>query len=155
MEDETQRDANHDHTTHSTTENEPASCVLTSMRGSSLTALFSYGGALFSGSQHFTVAGGTLTKINDNTTAREFSRRVGGDASTDFRVIPLGDIDLLQEIQLDDETYIVNRAGQRPHLRRIYAAKIHGQNSNRTVAIYQGDGAEEVRYIKLLPVFSD
>lgn len=157
MQDVTQRDADHDNTSHSTSEDELALCVLlTSIRGLSLTTLFSYHGALFSHSRHFTMAGGTF-----NTT-HEFSRPVGGDAlPADFRIIPLGDIDLLQEIQLDDETYLVKRAGQRPHLGVIYrsgwmyTADIEGRKSNLTVALYQGAGAEEVRYIKLLPVFSD
>jgi hypothetical protein len=106
---------------------------------------------MFSGS--FTVSGVTLNNI---TTTHEFSRPVGEDAlMAGFRMIPLDEIDLLEEIRLEDETYIVKRGGQRPHLRRIYAAKIEGRKSCLTVALYQGDGAEEVWYIKLLPVFSD
>jgi hypothetical protein len=60
-------------------------------------------------------------------------------------MIPLGDIDLQQEIRLDYGTGIVNRHRERPRVRRVYTAKIAGQNSPMTVAIYQGSGAEEVR----------
>jgi hypothetical protein len=50
-------------------------------------------------------------------------------------MIPLGDIDLQHEIRLN------NRTGS---VRRVYAARIEGRQSNVTVAMYQGHRAEEV-----------
>ncbi|KAJ6462952.1 hypothetical protein C8R45DRAFT_524962 [Mycena sanguinolenta] len=50
-----------------------------------------------------------------------------------FRTIPLGDIDLQREIQLN----------RRSRLPRLHSAKIHAEQSNVTVALYQGDDAED------------
>ncbi|KAJ7211859.1 hypothetical protein C8J57DRAFT_1483764 [Mycena rebaudengoi] len=82
----------------------------------------SCGGAIFSGSQHFTVGGGTFSSVTNNYT----SPRV---VPSDFRMIPLGDIDLQHEIRLN------NRTGR---VRRVYAARVKGRQSNMTVAMYQG-----------------
>lgn len=60
----------------------------------------------------------------------------------DFRMIPLGDIDLQREILLD--TGAVDRRRERPRVRRVYTAKIEGRKSDVTVAMYQGEGAQEV-----------
>ncbi|KAJ6526646.1 hypothetical protein B0H19DRAFT_543987 [Mycena capillaripes] len=57
---------------------------------------------------------------------------------SDFRMLPLADIDLQHEIHLDIGTGIVDR---RRGVRRIYSARVGGQNT--TVAMYQGYGAEE------------
>jgi hypothetical protein len=60
-------------------------------------------------------------------------------------MIPIGDIDLLEEIHLKKETGIVGRHHpERTRVRRVYSAKIDGQKSGMTVAVYQGKGAEEV-----------
>ncbi|KAF8181360.1 hypothetical protein K438DRAFT_2169346 [Mycena galopus ATCC 62051] len=53
-------------------------------------------------------------------------------------MIPLGDIDLRQEIR-----NIVYRQHARSRVRRVYSAKVHGQKSGVTVAMYQGTGAED------------
>jgi hypothetical protein len=50
-------------------------------------------------------------------------------------MIPLGDIDLQHEIRLNNRTGCV---------RRVYAARVKGRQSNMTVAMYQGHRAEEV-----------
>ncbi|KAJ6450172.1 hypothetical protein C8R45DRAFT_1114247 [Mycena sanguinolenta] len=56
---------------------------------------------------------------------------------SDFRTIPLGDIDLRREIRLNNDSVIVTS-------RRLHSAQMHGRSSvMRTVAIYQGDGAEQ------------
>ncbi|KAJ6450158.1 hypothetical protein C8R45DRAFT_1224173, partial [Mycena sanguinolenta] len=95
-----------------------------------------YAGGVFSGSQHFTVSGGTLTSItkNYNSTPTE---------PCDFRMVPMMDIDLQREISL--ETSAANRQRKRPCVRRVYSAKLESQlrKGNMTVAMYQGDGAEE------------
>jgi hypothetical protein len=64
-------------------------------------------------------------------------------------MIPLGDIDLRREIRL--ETGIVGHRRERPRVRRVYTAKIEGRLSDVTVAVYQGEGAEEVCYNLLSP----
>lgn len=62
-------------------------------------------------------------------------------------MIPLGDIDLQHDIGSDFS--VVDRRRGRPRVRRVYTAKIKGRNSNMTVAIYEGDSAEEVCSILL------
>ncbi|KAJ7906399.1 hypothetical protein B0H13DRAFT_2506341 [Mycena leptocephala] len=102
---------------------ESGSGVTTDSPGSS-----SYGSAIFSRSHHFTVAGGTFNNNFNNVTNNYTGAPV---VPPDFRMIPMGDIDLLEEIHLNNETGVV------------YSAKIDGRKSGVTVALYQGDGAEE------------
>jgi hypothetical protein len=70
-------------------------------------------------------------------------------------MIPLGDIDLRQELLIDYDTGIVNRNRERPRVRRLYTAKIAGQKSEMTVAVYQGDGAQEVCILYILDIYSE
>ncbi|KAJ6544534.1 hypothetical protein B0H19DRAFT_1261992 [Mycena capillaripes] len=91
-----------------------------------------HGTGMLSGAQNFTVTGQTLTNITHYTTPVEPS---------DFRMIPLGDIDLQREIYVSYGTGIVDRQYERQGVRRLYSARLGGQNT--TVAIYQGPGAEE------------
>ncbi|KAJ6600590.1 hypothetical protein DFH09DRAFT_1303037 [Mycena vulgaris] len=81
------------------------------------------------------VAGGTfISKVKNNITeAPAFP--------SDFRMIRLGDIDLRREIRLNRRTGVVER--QRRCIRSVYSARIEGRNSDMTVALDQGDGAEE------------
>lgn len=66
------------------------------------------------------------------------------DCLVDFRVIPMSDIDL----QYEHKIHLVNETGvTRASVRRVYSAKLDGRTSAMTVAVYQGDGAEEVRHI--------
>jgi hypothetical protein len=44
-----------------------------------------------------------------------------------------------------DGGYGVSRRQGQASVRRMYSARIHGSNSIMTAAVYQGDGAEEVR----------
>ncbi|KAF7352136.1 Kinase-like protein [Mycena venus] len=61
-----------------------------------------------------------------------------------FRTIRLGDINLLKEIRLNGQSGAVGRRRQEASVRRMYYAKLEGRDSGRmTVAIYQGDGAQE------------
>jgi hypothetical protein len=66
----------------------------------------------------------------------------------------VGDIDLQREISLSN-TGFVNPLHGRPRVRRLYSAKIDGLKADVTVAIYQGEGAEEVCYSMSLAVISD
>ncbi|KAJ6512516.1 hypothetical protein C8R45DRAFT_960619 [Mycena sanguinolenta] len=70
----------------------------------------------------------TVTNINKNYSTPP-------QVPSGFRTIPLGDIDLQREIQLDSDSGIVS-------LRRLYSAKIEGSDATRTVAMYEGDAAE-------------
>jgi hypothetical protein len=69
----------------------------------------------------------------------------------DFRMIPLGDIDLQHEVRLsnDTSTLLIDRPRERARVRRVYSARVSGRQSNVTVAMYQGEGAEEVGYTML------
>ncbi|KAJ6555879.1 hypothetical protein B0H19DRAFT_1376865 [Mycena capillaripes] len=87
---------------------------------------------MFSGAQNLTVSGQTLTNITNYTTPV---------VPSDFRTVPLGDIDLQREIRFNNSTSIVDRQYERQGVRRLYSARLGGQNT--TVAIYQGPGAEE------------
>ncbi|KAJ6462967.1 hypothetical protein C8R45DRAFT_525170 [Mycena sanguinolenta] len=51
-------------------------------------------------------------------------------------VIPLGDIDLQREIQLDRRSGVAS-------LRRLHTARVEGKASDVTVAVYQGAGAKQ------------
>jgi hypothetical protein len=62
----------------------------------------------------------------------------------DFRMIPLGDIDLRKEIRLDDETGVVDRRLRRRSGRQMYTARIGRRRSDMTVVLYHGDEAEKV-----------
>jgi hypothetical protein len=75
---------------------------------------------------------------------------------TDFRMIPLGDIDLQHEIRLNklEGLAVVDRQREGASVRRVYSARIDGRNAPTTVAMYEGPGAEEVglEYVLLLKV---
>jgi hypothetical protein len=54
---------------------------------------------------------------------------------------------LLQEIGLNGGAGVVHRKHRRTPVRTVYSAKIHGCKSNMTVALYQGNGAEDVCFL--------
>ncbi|KAJ6462928.1 hypothetical protein C8R45DRAFT_1220424 [Mycena sanguinolenta] len=112
--------------THSTSAREPESASPAS--------------GMFSNSQQFTVMGGTFTVTNHNHAAAP-------SLPSDFRMIPLGDIDLRHQIQIEERRGVVK---YQPHVeracvRRVHSAKaiIAGRRSRVTVAVYQGTDAEE------------
>ncbi|KAJ7716407.1 hypothetical protein B0H14DRAFT_3012889 [Mycena olivaceomarginata] len=92
-----------------------------------------YSGAFFPSAQHFVVAGGNFTSnvINPPPTVPD-----------NFRRIPLGDVDLRHEIQLEKWSVVRRQHGGAPFW-RIYSAHIEGRRSDMTVAVYQGPNAEE------------
>ncbi|KAJ7036938.1 hypothetical protein C8F04DRAFT_457417 [Mycena alexandri] len=97
----------------------------------------SSGGGMFAGSQYFTVGGGTFNNTTNNYVAAPAA------PPADFRMIPIGDIDLQKELTVNKESWVLGRRRKHNCARRVYSAKIDGRNSNVTVAVYQGDGAEE------------
>ncbi|KAJ7340677.1 hypothetical protein DFH08DRAFT_243759 [Mycena albidolilacea] len=58
-------------------------------------------------------------------------------------MIRLRDIDLQREIRLERHSGVVDRKHDRQGVRRMYSAKIESRESSVTVAVYQGDSAEE------------
>lgn len=60
-------------------------------------------------------------------------------------MIPLGDMILLDKVGQDGRYGVTRRRQGQASVRRMYSARIHGSNSVMTAAVYQGDGAEEVR----------
>ncbi|KAJ7027344.1 hypothetical protein C8F04DRAFT_1122663, partial [Mycena alexandri] len=99
----------------------------------------SYGGGIFPGSHHFTVAGGIFKNITKNYVSAP-------EVPPDFRMIPMGDIDLQRQIRMDElrveNSGVFFRRG-RGCLRRVYSAKVEGRKSDMTVAIYEGEAADE------------
>ncbi|KAF7350111.1 hypothetical protein MVEN_01313200 [Mycena venus] len=62
---------------------------------------------------------------------------------SDFRVIPLGDIDLQHEICVNYGTGVVDLQRERAYVRRMYSARVEGRKLRVTVAVYQAGGAEQ------------
>ncbi|KAJ7168923.1 hypothetical protein C8R46DRAFT_1218304 [Mycena filopes] len=114
----------------------------------------SHGGGMFAGSENFVVAGGTFTNLTTNYV-------VAPAARTDFRMIPLGDIDLQHQLFVESGSGIIGLglSQERRCARRVYSAKVGGRQSNVNVAMYEGNRAEEEwredieRYMNLRRVF--
>ncbi|KAF7353286.1 hypothetical protein MSAN_01516600 [Mycena sanguinolenta] len=63
--------------------------------------------------------------------------------ATEFQTIRLGDIKLIKEIK-DIRFGVVGRQTPGANARRVYTAKLEGcKSGHMTVAMYEGDGAEE------------
>ncbi|KAF7334341.1 hypothetical protein MSAN_02379000 [Mycena sanguinolenta] len=63
---------------------------------------------------------------------------------SEFRTIPRGDVKLVREICLSTESGVVGRQSRGVGVRRtVYHAEIRGDPGTVTVAMYQGDSAEE------------
>ncbi|KAJ6484698.1 hypothetical protein C8R45DRAFT_290416 [Mycena sanguinolenta] len=101
------------------------------------TAVRRRSGDFFPKSKQFTIAGGVFTSNVTNN----FPQSPG--TPSDFRMIPLGDIDLQREIRLDVGLGVLDRRRERACIRRVYSAKVEGKTSEMTVTTYQGDTAEE------------
>jgi hypothetical protein len=76
---------------------------------------------------------GSHTHIN-----KTYYRRI------DFRIIPIGDLNLLHQLELCSGSGAVRRRHGRTFVRRMYSAHIQGCKSNMAVTLYQGDGAKDV-----------
>ncbi|KAJ7079671.1 hypothetical protein C8R44DRAFT_895629 [Mycena epipterygia] len=88
-------------------------------------------GAFISNSHNFTITGGHFTNVVNFVPG----------VPLDFRMIPLGDVDLRNEICLYHGG-VVNRQRALCGARRVYTARIEGKQSDMTVAMYQGKNAE-------------
>ncbi|KAJ7775510.1 hypothetical protein B0H16DRAFT_1507669 [Mycena metata] len=100
----------------------------------------SHGGNIFAEAHHFTVVGGIFTNVTNNYNTIP-------SVPPDFRIIPMGDIDLRaelhQQLRFNAGSRVVDRLPQRGWFRRVYSAKVEGRTSPMTAAIYEGDGAEK------------
>ncbi|KAJ6462845.1 hypothetical protein C8R45DRAFT_1220383 [Mycena sanguinolenta] len=96
----------------------------------------SHASGMFSDSQQFTVAGGTFTNV---------TKYAAPSLPSDFRMIPMGDIDLRRQIRVNEHTGVAYSHRQQTCVRRMHSAnaRIDGRKTRVTVAMYQGDGAEE------------
>ncbi|KAJ7455138.1 hypothetical protein FB451DRAFT_1408010 [Mycena latifolia] len=93
-------------------------------------------GAFFPQAQNLVITGGKFKSITN-------VHQAPPTVLPDFRRIPLGDLDLRSEIRFDGESGVAHCTyGQHP-TRRMYSARIHGFKSPMTVAVYQGEKAEE------------
>ncbi|KAJ6538703.1 hypothetical protein DFH09DRAFT_1042106 [Mycena vulgaris] len=95
-----------------------------------------YTGAFFPGAQNFAVAGGKFKNITNITQAAP-------TVPSDFRTIPIGDLDLRHEMPLNGRSGLVNRWQGRNSARRVYSARVHGCKAKMTAAVYQGENGEE------------
>ncbi|KAJ7814769.1 hypothetical protein B0H14DRAFT_3149315 [Mycena olivaceomarginata] len=99
-----------------------------------------YAGAFFPGAAGFTIGGGDFTS---NVTNNVYNPPPEQPAA--FRTIRLGDINLLKEIRINNESGVVGRQSQSTSARRMYysAKVVGGEPGPMTVALYQGDDMEE------------
>ncbi|KAF7353142.1 hypothetical protein MSAN_01501700 [Mycena sanguinolenta] len=71
----------------------------------------------------------------------------GGNKSaqepSDFPTIRLGDLKLAKEVRINTQSGVVGRQNRGACARRIYHAEIRRNPGTVTVAMYQGEGAEE------------
>ncbi|KAJ6518445.1 hypothetical protein DFH09DRAFT_1373451 [Mycena vulgaris] len=95
-----------------------------------------YTGAFFPQAQNFVVADGRFKNTMNITHAAP-------TVPSDFRMIPMGDLDLRQEIRPWHRSGVIFRGERGASVRRVYSARIHGSKSKMTVAVYQGETAEE------------
>ncbi|KAF8142409.1 hypothetical protein K438DRAFT_2030104, partial [Mycena galopus ATCC 62051] len=95
-----------------------------------------YTGAFFTHAQHFVVAGGSFNSTTN-------IHHVATPEPSDYRRIPLGDLNLIKEMNPGGAPGFVRRRKLRASVRRIYSARIHGSTSTMTVVLYQGEDAEE------------
>ncbi|KAF7377034.1 hypothetical protein MSAN_00121500 [Mycena sanguinolenta] len=102
-----------------------------------------HGSGMFSNSQQFTVTGGTFTNVTHKNYAAAPS------LPSDFRMIPMGDIDLRHRIRVNERMSVAfSRPRERARVRRLYSAKVEGRKSTLTVAMYQGDNAAQNQEFK-------
>ncbi|KAJ6532572.1 hypothetical protein B0H19DRAFT_450917 [Mycena capillaripes] len=89
--------------------------------------------AFFSNSKHIVVTGGTFTNNNHVTLS----------TPPEFRVIPIGDLNLLNEIKCTSGSLVVRRRKGRASTKKMYTARIPGFQSAIMAAVFQGEDAEE------------
>ncbi|KAF7353167.1 hypothetical protein MSAN_01504200 [Mycena sanguinolenta] len=111
-------------------------CALVSTIGTTGSA--PYAGAFFPQASGFRIRGGAFTS---NVTNNIYN--LSPEQSSDFKTIRLGDLKLVRDVRLSHESSTVHRLSRGVGVRRIYHAEIRRNPGLVTVAMYQGDGAEE------------
>ncbi|KAJ7063826.1 hypothetical protein C8F01DRAFT_1129451 [Mycena amicta] len=101
-----------------------------------------YSGSFFHSSNQVSVTGGMFTSAQSVTNHFHHGPSVGVPQA-DFRKIPLGDIDLQRELRVDDQSVSVYRRREHGCVHRVYSAQVEGRKAGMTVAIFQGNNAEE------------
>ncbi|KAF7353276.1 hypothetical protein MSAN_01515500 [Mycena sanguinolenta] len=97
-----------------------------------------YAGAFFPWASAFSIRGGAFTS---NVTNNVYSLRP--EQPSEFQTIRVGDMKLVNEVSFGPQFGVVGCQTRRVGVRRIYHAEIRRDPGTVTVAIYQGDGAEE------------
>ncbi|KAF7334335.1 hypothetical protein MSAN_02378400 [Mycena sanguinolenta] len=97
-----------------------------------------YAGAFFPQASAFSIRGGAFTS---NVTNNVYS--LPPEQPSEFQTIRLGDMKLVNEVSFGPQFGVVGCQTRRVGVRRIYHAEIRRDPGTVTVAIYQGDGAEE------------
>ncbi|KAF7344250.1 hypothetical protein MVEN_01716300 [Mycena venus] len=115
-------------------EEDPPSEPQTTDDGDGQTAV-RYTSAFFAHPRHFAINGGSFINTNINHAAPS--------EPPDFRMIPIGDLNLLREIRHDGGSGVIDRRKRRAPVRRMYTARITGSQSAVTAVMFQGEGAEE------------
>ncbi|KAJ7741284.1 hypothetical protein B0H16DRAFT_1565184 [Mycena metata] len=95
-----------------------------------------YTSTIFHRAKNFVVEGGNFNNIAHIHQAAPIAR-------PDFPLIPLGHINLLRKIKRSEGCDVVRCKHVQNFVRTMYSARIHECKSNMTVALYQGDSAEE------------
>ncbi|KAJ7018582.1 hypothetical protein C8F04DRAFT_1198799 [Mycena alexandri] len=95
-----------------------------------------YNGAFFPRAKHFVVAGGKFTSVTH-------IHQAAANAPPNFRIIPIGDLNLLHQLEPCSGFGVVRRRQGQTFVRRMYSAHIQGCKSNMAVTLYQGDGAKD------------
>ncbi|KAF7366363.1 hypothetical protein MSAN_00892800 [Mycena sanguinolenta] len=97
-----------------------------------------YAGAFFPQANGFKIRGGIFTSNVTNNV-----HNLPPAQLSEFRTIRLGDVKLVKEIRLSLQSVLVGRQIQGVGVRRVYHAEIRRDPGPVTVAMYQGDGAED------------
>ncbi|KAF7353130.1 hypothetical protein MSAN_01500500 [Mycena sanguinolenta] len=100
-----------------------------------------YAGAFFPQASAFSIRGGAFTS---NVTNNVYS--LPPEQPSEFQTIRLGDMKLVNEISFSPQFSVVGCQTRRVGVRRIYHAEIRRDPGMVTVAMYQGDGAEEAGF---------
>ncbi|KAF7353226.1 hypothetical protein MSAN_01510400 [Mycena sanguinolenta] len=97
-----------------------------------------YAGAFFPQASAFSIRGGAFTS---NVTNNVYS--LPPEQPSEFQTIRLGDMKLVNEVSFSPQFSVVGCQTRRVGVRRIYHAEIRRDPGMVTVAMYQGNGAEE------------
>ncbi|KAF7353321.1 hypothetical protein MSAN_01520100 [Mycena sanguinolenta] len=117
---------------------QPHSDAQSALVSTNSTGSVPYAGAFFPEATGFNIRGGVFTS---NVTNNVYNPPP--EQPSEFRTIQLGDINLRKEIRLNIHSDVVGRQSPGPRVRRMYSAESRRDPGPVTVAMYQGDEAEE------------